>query len=164
MKFDCLLIQKHPTLDVYCFSDGSIARPLLKYDSHLDTLHTFGSKCTNGYRKVAIDGKMYSIHRLIAEAFIPNPENKPTVDHKNRCRDDNRVTNLRWATHREQRDNSEQVLGAADYGARSCDDLKTYKTNYMKDYMSRPGYKEHKSEYDRIRYAKLKGMKTCSQQ
>lgn len=50
-------------------------------------------------------GKRFKIHRLIAKAFIPNHENKPTVDHINRNRRDNRIENLRWATHKEQRSN-----------------------------------------------------------
>lgn len=51
-----------------------------------------------------IDGKQShkSIHILVALTFIPNPENKPTVDHINRVRNDNRVENLRWATYSEQ--------------------------------------------------------------
>ena len=46
------------------------------------------------------DGKSRSIgvHRLVGEAFIPNPENKPQIDHINTIRNDNRVENLRWAT------------------------------------------------------------------
>ena len=46
--------------------------------------------------------KKYPIHRLIAEAFIPNSLNKPTVDHIDGNRANNSIDNLRWATYSEQ--------------------------------------------------------------
>jgi hypothetical protein len=56
---------------------------------------------TSGYRKVHLNAKGFPVHRLIADAFIPNPENKPFVDHINRNCTDNRIENLRWATRSE---------------------------------------------------------------
>lgn len=62
----------------------------------------------NGYVQICFtkDGKHHYryLHRLLANEFIPNPDNKPTVNHKNHIRDDNRLENLEWATRLEQND------------------------------------------------------------
>lgn len=54
-----------------------------------------------GYRFVKIAGKNISIHRLVAIAFIPNPENKPCVNHKDFNKLNNSVDNLEWVSYSE---------------------------------------------------------------
>lgn len=54
-----------------------------------------------GYLFTQRNGKCYYAHRLVALAYIPNPENKEEVDHINNVVTDNRVENLRWVTPQE---------------------------------------------------------------
>jgi len=88
------------------------------------TINTAGqvwSKKTNKFLKPRITKqgyKQYSLtspdgtlkqkysHRLVGEAFIPNPDNLPTIDHINRHRFNNRVSNLRWASRATQSENT----------------------------------------------------------
>lgn len=94
-----------------------------------------GYKEKNGYIRfgLMVNGVKTHIpyHRVVALAFIPNPEGKPTVDHINRDRSDNRICNLRWASHKEQQDNTRYVdQGISKYGVRCCDDLREYNRRY----------------------------------
>lgn len=63
-------------------------------------------KC--GYLTVLLNNRQhkrkqqFKVHRLVAVAFIPNPEQKPTVNHINGIKTDNSINNLEWATNTEQ--------------------------------------------------------------
>ena len=63
----------------------------------------------NGYKRlnIEVNKKHYKklLHVLVAGAFIPNPENKPFVDHIDNCKTNNNIQNLRWATSKENNQN-----------------------------------------------------------
>lgn len=82
----------------------------------------------SGYERVNLfknkQGKWYSVHRLVAMAFIKNPENKPEVNHKDECKTNNKVSNLEWVTRQENNN-----FGSRIYRQRSNTDYKNRKVN-----------------------------------
>jgi hypothetical protein len=60
---------------------------------------------SDGYLRCWLDGRFLKHHRVIAEQFLPNPDNRPDIDHINHQRDDNHIENLRWVSHRSNQRN-----------------------------------------------------------
>jgi hypothetical protein len=83
----------------------------LKYREEYYLVPTDNGK---GYFRIKLSNngksKRVMLHRIIAEAFINNPENKKCVNHINHNRKDNRIENLEWCTH------SENTLHAVKHG------------------------------------------------
>jgi hypothetical protein len=94
-------------------------------------------KDRDGYYKTKWYGRTILVHRLVAELFIPNPDNKPCVDHINHNRLDNSVENLRWVSVKE-----------------NCNNRKTHSNKpnaaehakYMEDY-----YKRNPEKYEKMK-------------
>jgi len=77
-----------------------------------------------GYCRIVLylDKKPYTsqVHRLVAQAFISNPENKKEVNHKNGCKTDNRVENLEWCTASENQKHAYKYLGRIPQTGEKC--------------------------------------------
>lgn len=121
-------MKKHPILGIMIRSDGLVLLPTgtSKTKEHW----TYGADA-NGYKLIMFKGKSYRVHRLVAETFIPNSENKPQIDHIDRDPSNNDVENLRWVTAQE---NSLNRKTTAKIGCRSIDfksekEYKTYRWN-----------------------------------
>lgn len=105
--------EKHVSLfgaDISVFSDGSVwIHRGTKNKRH------FGYITQKGYRAVHVRDNGVSrtvfVHRLVAIAFIPNPQNKPQINHLNGDKSDNRPRNLEWVTAYENVRHKIDVLG-----------------------------------------------------
>lgn len=138
---------KHPIHCVLCREDGAILTRKPGYFVHYKPYEiphswSFGANA-KGYRLISIGGKTYRVHRIICEAFHDNPESKPTVDHIDRNPSNNRADNLRWATSKEQRDNSSAVINRLPYSVRQCENRPVYDKEYRADHL------DEKREYDK---------------
>lgn len=118
-------MKPHPVLGIMVRSDGMVLVPA----NYRSKEHwTYGSKSKRGYLRVRISNKEYLVHRLVAETFIPNDENKPQVDHINhKEKTNNDISNLRWVTAQENTLNRGNTV---EIGHRSIDFASEKEYNY----------------------------------
>lgn len=87
---------------------GKIKRLPAKYVPNGKILSAYNR---NGYLAIGLyDGTYKYIHILVAKTFIPNPENKPTVNHKDGDKLNNSIENLEWSTYQENIRHAYDVL------------------------------------------------------
>lgn len=90
MQFDKDLVEVEPGL--WVTRDGRVFR---------ESFYARGGKKDAEYQYVIASGKRYGVHRLVAKAYIDNPEGKPIVCHKDDNPKNNHVSNLFWGTQKE---------------------------------------------------------------
>ena len=93
-----------------------------------------------GYLRVCIAGKLLFVHRLVAEKYIPNPDNLPQVNHKDGNKNNNNIENLEWVTNTQNRrhaiENGLQVNGEKSPNAKLTWDI----VNYIREHKEFSSY------------------------
>jgi hypothetical protein len=106
-----------------------------------------GVAMNRGYMRVSLsmDGKSkgFFVHRLVAQAFLDNPENKPQVNHIDGNPSNNYVSNLEWATAQENERHSFEVLGKQSWN-KGIGPVSTITCAYCGKVFSRPAFQKIK--------------------
>ena len=108
-------MEEHPTLKGYLISENGDVWTCWKQTSdgnkfqyEIDYASPKLMRVSNhrGYNRVNLKRKSYLVHRLVAETFIPNPNNFPQVNHIDKDKTNNNVTNLEWCDSQQNNEHS----------------------------------------------------------
>jgi hypothetical protein len=137
----------------------ALSRPLVYKDGRKGVLKEQilrGSIMKIGYRLVCLDSKhRLLVHRLVANAFIENTHDKRTVNHKDGNKLNNHVSNLEWATFKENNDHSRETKLNNQHGE------KTNLTKYTDQFIDaiRNVYQKYSPSYEDL--GKIFGITGC---
>lgn len=135
------------SLPKYTYSRGY---PQLRKEKILKPGYTGKSRC---YATVRLnDGHSYKVHRLVAQAFIPNPDNLPLINHKDENPKNNHVNNLEWCT------NSYNV----SYSARPLSD--NHKQKIRKAHLGKKLTSEHKAKISKASTKRFQNLEERERQ
>lgn len=141
----------HEQSGLWVARDGEVLIPKTKnHPEH----YTYGYKGKqHGYLAVGYKGKIYAVHRLVAEVYLPNPDGKKEVDHINTNRIDNRVENLRWCTHEENSNNpiTRQNMSEVHKGKHHTEETKKKMSEAKK---GKPKSEEHRRKLSEAKKGK----------
>ena len=112
----------------------------------------------DGYLVVSLQYRMFRVHRLVAEAFLPNPDNLPQVNHKDEVKSNNCVDNLEWCDSKYNNNYGTARIRAKETAIKNgyCTGLS--KEEYRKKYYQENNdkIKEYRKEYSQKYYQENK--------
>ena len=113
----------------------------------------------DGYLVVSLQYRMFRVHRLVAEAFLPNPDNLPQVNHKDEDKSNNRVDNLEWCDSKYNNN-----YGTARIRAKETAIKNGYCTGLSKEEYRKKYYQENKDKIkDNVRSYYQNHKKECNE-
>lgn len=116
------------------------------------------AKNTNGYFSVCLQGKRFMIHRLVAQAFIPNIDNLPQVNHKDEDKANNSVDNLEWCDNIYNMNYGTRNIRAKETAIKNGNWTGLSREEWRKKYYqeNKDKLKEYRKEYSKKYYQKNK--------
>ena len=127
-------MKKFRDTDYYVNEYGDVFRNGKQLKQTINKTYKNGVPIKDKYYYVTISKdnkkKLCSIHRLVAELYVPNPDNLPEIDHKDNNRFNNHYTNLEWVTGEENRDRARQS-GISPHKL-TDDDVRYIRKNYKR--------------------------------